>query len=327
MSTTASKPAATKKAAFTVAGADASKDSAPAPVRTASPTGTTAVTLGQMDISKFRMGTELKTGNQGDKYAELFYDDKRFTFDVAKLPDYARCPFKAGPAKNKDNVQLGDAWSIAVEISPEQAANWAAFEAWLLENCKKFMVEAYPPKNAKAPPVSEAEFARNFNSLVRPADVERGYPATIRMAVQHEPVDKNGNAKTMPKIFKAHLKEHPVTGKKCITKPVVGTIMDLDRGSAIAPVAALNRGVYFGGTGWGIKMPLSTAYVLTNCATASGPSVDTSGVEILDEETPEDDNLAKRQRTSDMVPFAGGYGGQFDDGGLAEANALLTASA
>ena len=60
--------------------------------------GQKVVTLGQMDINKFRLGTELKSGINGDKYVELFYDDARFTYDVCKLPEYARCPFKAGPA-------------------------------------------------------------------------------------------------------------------------------------------------------------------------------------------------------------------------------------
>lgn len=321
-----SKPAA--KPAFTVKGADPSKDTAPAPARMASTSGQKVVTLGQMDIGKFRLGTELKSGTNGDKYVELFYDDARFTYDVCKLPEYARCPFKAGPARSKETgKELGNAWSIAVEVTNEQVANWNEFETWLIENCKKFMHEAFPPKNAKAPPITEPEFARKFNSLVRGADVDKGYAATIRMAVQHEPVDANGNPRTMPKIFKAHLKENPTTGRKGITKPIAGTINDLDRGSAIVPVAALSRGIYFGGTGWGIKMPLSTAYVLTNCATSNGPSVDTSGVEIFDEETPDDDHLAKRQRNDEPFSGGGGFGGQFDDCGLGEAQALLTSSA
>lgn len=317
-----SKPAA--KPAFTVKGADPSKDTAPAPTRTASTSGQKIVMLGEMDISKFRLGTELKKGNNGDKYVELFYNDSRFTYEVCKLPNYARCPFKAGPYKNKETGQeQGSGWNIQVEITQEQLANYNEFETWLIEGCKKFMHEAFPPKNKSAPPITEAEFARNFNSLVRGADVEKSYAPQIRMAVQHEPVDANGNPRTMPKIFKAHLKENLNTGKKGITKPIAGTINDLDRGSAIVPVAALSRGVYFGGTGWGIKMPLSTAYVLTNCASSNGPSVDTSGVEIFDEETPEDDNVqVKRQRFEE--PFAGGD--QFEDG-LNEAQALLTASA
>ena len=128
-----SKP--TAKAAFTVKGADPSKDTAPAPARTASTSGQKVVTLGQMDIRKFRLGTELKTGTNGDKYVELFYDDARFTYDVCKLPEYARCPFKAGPAKSKETgKELGNAWSIAVEITNEQVANWNEFETWLIEN-------------------------------------------------------------------------------------------------------------------------------------------------------------------------------------------------
>ena len=46
-----------------------------------------------------------------------------------------------------------------------------------------------------------------------------------------------------------------------------------------------------------------------------------------DYESSEDDNvLVKRQRVDE--PFSGvGFGGQFDDGGLSEAQALLTSSA
>ena len=317
-----SKPAA--KPAFTVKGADPSKDTAPAPARMASTSGQKIVMLGELDIDKFRLGTELKKGNNGDKYVELFYDDARFTYEVCKLPNYARCPFKAGPYKNKETGQeQGSGWNIQVEITQEQLANYNKFETWLIENCKKFMHEAFPPKTDKMPPITEPEFVRKYNSLVKGADPAKGYAPQIRMAVQHEPVDTNGNPRTMPKIYKAHLKENPATGKKGITKPIAGTVNDLDKGSAIVPVAATSRGVYFGGTGWGIKTPLSTAYILTNCSTANGPSVDTSGVEIFDEETPEDDNVqVKRQRVDE--PFVGGD--QFDDG-LGEAQALLTASA
>ena len=317
-----SKPAA--KPAFTVKGADPSKDTAPAPARMASTSGQKVVMLGELDIDKFRLGTELKKGQNGDKYVELFYDDARFTYEVCKLPNYARCPFKAGPYINKETGQeQGSGWNIQVEITQEQLANYNKFENWLIENCKKFMHEAFPPKTDKMPPITEPEFVRKFNSIVKGADPTKGYMPQIRMAVQHEPVDANGKPRTMPKIYKAHLKENPATGKKGITKPIAGTINDLERGSAIVPVAATSRGVYFGGTGWGIKTPLSTAYILTNCSTANGPSVDTSGVEIFDEETPEDDNVqVKRQRVDE--PFAGGD--QFEDS-LNEAQALLTASA
>ena len=66
----------------------------------------------------------------------------------------------------------------------------------------------------------------------------------------------------MPKIFKAHLKENPSTGKKGITKPIAGSVNDLDRGSAIVPVAALSRAasILLRHRLGRVKMPLSTAY-------------------------------------------------------------------
>ena len=67
--------------------------------------------------------------------------------------------------------------------------------------------------------------------------------------------------------------------------------------------------------------------MLTNCAISNGLAVDTSGVEIFDEETPDDDHLVKRQRVDEPFAGGGGFGGQFDDCGLGEAQALLTASA
>ena len=320
----APKEAGAKKPWGAVNGADKTKDAAPPPQLAiadaagrqvpASSGGMAAVKIEDIDLSLMEVVGPVKDGQSGDKYVELKYNGQRLVIEFCKLPDFVRCPFKAGPAKTKEGAIIGDAWSIAVELTQEQYDKWLAFEQWLYENTKHLKDQAFPPKAGKPGKepkgMSDDDYEGKFNSLLRPADVDRGYKATLRLAVQHEPVDKQNKPRTMPKIFKAHLKTHPATGKLSITRPILGKIDDLDRNSAIVPVAALSRGVYFGGTGWGMKFPLATAYVLTNMSSNSGPAVDTSGVDILDEETPDDDNVppAKRIRASDDVPFQGGAG-------------------
>ena len=266
-----------------------------------------AVKIEDMDLALLEIVGDVKDGQSGDKYVELKYNGERLVLEFCKLPDYARCPFKAGPAKTKDGAVIGDAWSIAVELTPEQYDKWLAFEQWLYEHTKHLKDKVFPPRAGKAgreaKGMSDDDYEGKFNSLLRPPDVDKGYKPTLRLAVQHEPVDKQGRPRTMPTILKAHLRG------QAITKPVVGTIADLDKNSAIVPVAALSRGVYFGGTGWGVKFPLSTAYVLTNMASASGPAVDTSGVQILDEETPDDtdpalETMNKKQRTGDVTALS-----------------------
>ena len=140
--------------------------------------------------------------------------------------------------------------------------------------------------------------------------------------MEHKAINaKTGKPNRMARILKTHLKGAG------ITKPIAGTVADLTDNCAVAPVAGLNRGIYFTSVGWGMKFRLEEAYVLTNLGGTTGPAVDTSGVTILDEETPDDAigfsgapaltysdaSNNKRRGSDDVVPFPQLLG-QFDDG-------------
>ena len=279
------------------------------------------VTIDDLDLSKLSVGKDLQEGRNGDKFLELLYDGKRMVIAPCKLPDYVRCPFAAGPPKG--SAEPDASYSIIVEITVAQYDKWVALENWLIEHTKQFRDKAWgapAARGGKAPKgMSEDEYENKFKSIVRAANVEMGYKPNMRFFVEHKAMNaKTGKPNRLARILKTHLKG---TG---ITKPNAGTVADLTDNCAIAPVAGLNRGIYFTSVGWGMKFRLEEAYVLTNLGGTTGPAVDTSGVTILDEETPDDttgfggapaltysDN--KRRGSEDVVPFPQLLG-QFDDG-------------
>ena len=90
---------------------------------------------------------------------------------------------------------------------------------------------------------------------------------------------------------------HLLDGNKC-TRPKAGSVSDLARGAAVVPVIALVRGVYAGQTGLGCKFAGTAIDVLTNLQRTNEPAVDYSGVEFVDEETPDGTGAA----TSSAAP-------------------------
>ncbi len=307
--------AAAKAAPFTVAGADASKDKAPAPVRTAGKPGNQTVHIDDLDLTKIEIGTEVKKGNNGDKYVECKYDGGNFCIDFAEPPDFIRSPFKAGPPVNKDKQQLGNAWSISVEFTQERVDKWKKLEDMVIEHCLKLpRDECFPPKSERAPSVTDGEFVGKFNSILKPADLANGYPANFRLFVQHEAIDSTTKTpRTMPAIFTCKRKRDPDSDEWGITKAKRGSIEDLVAKSSIACVGQLSRGIYFGGTGWGMKFRLSQAYVYTNMTETSGPQINTSNVKILPDDS-EDEAEPPKKLLSTNEPFAGdGINDQFPD--------------
>jgi len=292
-----------KAAPFTVAGADATKDIAPAPVRTAGRAGNKTIHIDKLDVTKLEVGQEIKTGNNGDKYIELKYDGSNFCVDFAEPPDYVRSPFKAGPPINRDKQQLGTAWSISIEFTQDRADKWTAIENHLIEQCKKLpRDQIFPPKSSRTPSVTDAEFEGKFNSILKPADLVNGYPHGFRLAVQHEAIDSGtGQSRTMPTIFTCKRKQDD-KGEFCITKPKRGDVNNLVAKSAIACVGQLSRGIYFNPTGWGMKFRLAQAYVYTNMTETSGPQINLSNVKVIEDDS-EDEEPPKRLRTNE--PFAG----------------------
>ena len=272
----------------------AKDDGAPAPKKVAVG-GFATVLLQDLDVAKLSVGSELKEGANNSKYLELFYEGKRFELAICKLPDYVRSPFKCAAYTDKETGKvINSNHSISVELAPAQLAKYRELEAWLCDSVSAFREEAFPPKNGMAKATTHDDFVGKFNTLVK----QHGeYPPTLRIAVSHEPVDENGKARKLPNLQKCHLRED------AITRPVPAKVTDLVSNAAIVPVASFTRnGVYFTTTGWGVKLTLQAAHILSNMTAASGSQVDTSSVKVLDEETPEDDDDVHAAKSEDEEP-------------------------
>ncbi len=250
------------------------------------------VPLMKLDFDKIEFGTKVETGKQGDKFVRCTYDGgARLEISLAELPNYCRAPFPAGPPKTADGAQLGTAYSLAVELTPEQYDKWVAFEALVVKKLQPLRNELFPADaKKKKGGLTEENFADKYNTKLSPANVEKGYPAILRMHIETDP------DRPAPKIQLMHLLE----GNKC-TRPKVGSVEDLVARAAVVPVISLVRGVYAGQTGLGCKFAGTAIDVLTNLQISSAPEVDYSGVEFVDEETP------------DTAQVANGAAGSADD--------------
>ena len=243
-------PPAEEKTWGSVKGGNQVVDTTDAPSVKRAPT--TSVRLEDLDFDLLELGTEVKKGSAGDSFLELKYGGSRLclTFGELKPDKLVNTPFKAGPPKTKDGMPLGDAWSMSVEITPEQVKKYGEFEAWLIKNVKKFK-HALPQPKAKAgktaKELTDEEFENKLNSLVQPENHEKGWKAKFRVAVQHVPVDSNGNSRQMPTINITHQKDGG------FTRPRKGSVNDLEKNSAVVIMCGLSRGVYIGNTGWRAK--------------------------------------------------------------------------
>ena len=237
------------------------------------------IPLMALDLEKIKFGDKVETGKQGDKFVRCTYgpDDQRLEIAIATLPNYCRAPFEAGPPKMADGSQLGNQWSYSVELTPEQYDKWVAFEALVVKKLQPLRNDLFPAEaKKKKGGLTEDNFADKYNSKLTPPNVEKGYPANLRIFIETDP------EKPAPKIQLIHLLE----GNKC-TRPKAGSVSDLVRGEAVVPVIALVRGVYAGQTGLGCKFAGTAIDVLTNLQRTNEPAVDYSGVEFVDEETPD----------------------------------------
>lgn len=241
------------------------------------------VPLMKLDFTKLEFGTKVETGKQGDKFVRCTYDGgARLEISLAELPNYCRAPFAAGPAKTADGAQLGTASSMAVELTPEQYDKWVAFEALVVKKLQPLRNDLFPADaKKKKGGLSEENFADKYNTKLSPANVEKGYPALLRMHIETEP------DRPAPKIQLMHLLE----GNRC-TRPKAGSVDDLVSRAAVVPVISLVRGIYAGQTGLGCKFAGTAIDVLTNLQITNAPEVDYSGVEFVDEETPDSDRVA-----------------------------------
>ena len=259
------------------------------------------VPLMQLDLNKIEFGDKVETGKQGDKFVRCTYEGGRLEIALATLPNYCRAPFPAGPPKTSDGQQLGTAYGMAVELTPEQYDKWVAFEALVVKKLSPLRNELFPADaKKKKSGMSEEAFADKYNSKLSPPNVEKGYPANLRIFIETDP------ERPAPKIQLMHLLE----GNKC-TRPKVGSINDLVAKAAVVPVISLVRGVYAGQTGLGCKFAGTAIDVLTNLQITSAPEVDYSGVEFVDEETPDNATMPAGAGNGDDE---GDYGDEGDEG-------------
>ena len=81
------------------------------------------VLLEDLDLSKIDLGPKVDEG-KNDHFMRVFYDGQRLEIALAKLPNYCRAPFAAGPAKDKNGNLFGDnpdpPWGMAAELTDAQ---------------------------------------------------------------------------------------------------------------------------------------------------------------------------------------------------------------
>lgn len=273
-----------------------------------------AVKLMDIDTNKFQITPALREGSVGDRFLEVKYDANapmKVRFD--DLPNFRRWPFKVGPAM-KDGKPLGDSWSGAVDLSPEEYDHYASFEQHLADvlapRREELMLHTLTknPKTGKpVVPYTEDQFRlAHFKSQLKPADPDKGYKANMRIGVQHEPFGKDGKPRAMPKIWLTKL-----LGPNQWTRPKPGTVHDLEKGCAICAVIRVVRGIYFGNTGWGMRYTLDEAWIFTNKSAGSVSSIDTSHMQEVPD--PDDDEVKPEPETQ-VRPFMDDALVGYDDG-------------
>lgn len=246
------------------------------------------------DINKMKLGLgKVEVGKQGDRYVKVTLNDERVMLECCKLPTYTVSPFEAGPFKGSGGDGGGggtNTWSINVNISQEQYAEYSAFEDKLRDSLIEKRDEMFPHiKERTKKGMTKESFDEKFNRAAKGANLEKGYPATLRVVVPHETTDSLGKPLPMPNIQTCDM----LDDGKTITKRVPGTIDDLTARAAIVPVFKVVRGIYAGGVGWGMKLTLDYCLVIKNRSGNQGAEIDVSGVNELDETAEELDMKTK----------------------------------
>lgn len=232
----------------------------------------------------------VEDGRSGDKFRKIDLDLSRFTLGFCTVNAHTHIPFKAGPytapgAGDKDPAR--NAWQMLINITPEQFDAYSLFE----ENLKKANMdkrdELYPQvlakSGAKKVGMSKEMFEDKFNSVLKPADVEAGYPATMRVTVPHETEGFGGRVNVLPKIQTTNLNDNNTCSKRKL-----GSINDLNAKSAVVPTVNVVRGLYAGNQGWGIKLTLVNSLIILNKSGVASQEIDMSGVTELSDDDEED---------------------------------------
>lgn len=243
---------------------------------------TAAVTLVEnINKKKLTLG-KVEVGKQGDRFIKVLLDDERVLLGACKLPSFTRIPFEAGPFKGAggDGGGGGNSWTVNVNISQEQYAEYSAFEDKLRDSLVDKRDEMFPQIKEKTKKgMSKESFDEKFNRAAKEANLEKGYPATLRVVVPHEAVDSMGKPLPMPVVQTCNM----LDDDKTITKRVTGTLHDMTARAAVVPTFKVVRGIYAGNQGWGMKLTLENCVVIKNRSGDLGVPIDVSGVDELDE--------------------------------------------
>ena len=253
------------------------------------------VLIENIDVSKLEFGP-IEEGEK-DRYCRIKYDGGRFEFSFADLPNFARMSFKAGPFEgNKDTPRRdGDEkWSTRIELTPAQYDKWVAIEEKFNNDMEKHRVAAYPHDvKKKELPCSVEVFRSKFRTSVVAADLEKGYAASMKVAVEHEQGKQ-------PRVQRLHVLDGPNGEKEC-TRPKPGTIHQLVAKCAISGGGTIKRGGYFGNFGHGLKVTLTWADIVVNKQESAGPAPNYGGVKWSDVPTPDDDENEDQDAAEEPV--------------------------
>lgn len=273
--------------------------------------GTAPVQLMDFDFSKFQIKPELQEGSSGDKFMAVVYNNQRVSLTFDDLPSVRRSPFACSPWTDKSgNVSGSGAQTIHVEVSQEEYEKLLTLEKELFTRLSprrdELMAGTQHLKIKNGKPVkrlTEEEFADMFNSQIRPANVEKGWKATLRIGVQNAELNKDGKPKLQPDILTTKLK-----GELAWTKPKPGTTDDLCVNAALGGVVfEVFRGIYFGNNGWGMRFTLRATHVFTNLSGRAGPAVETSHMTVVPDSDDEDGTkpapLALKNEAAETRPF------------------------
>lgn len=268
-----------------------------------------------LDVSKAEIKPTLRDGSVSDKFLEFAYNGSRLNIKLGDLPDYRKAPFAAAAPKNAPDPVAGKVdFSFVVNLTPEEYDVYKKFEtdivAKLAPRATELMAHTFKKPAPGKPPktMSVAEFEEAWNSPLKPADPDKGYPATMRISVPTVAMTADGKPRSLPKIFTSKLK-----GPNAWTKPKPGTVEDLVRNAAVCPVISLFRGIYFGQVGAGMKFVLSSCFVFTNLSGNDGPALDTSHMTIVPDSDDEDDDVKPKTELA-LAPGEGDALAGYDDG-------------
>jgi hypothetical protein len=251
-----------------------------------------------LDLANAEIKPTLRDG-PSDKFLEFAYKGSRLNIKLGDLPDFRRAPFAAAAPKNAPDPRPGKSdFSFVVNLTPEEYDTYKKFEtdiiAKLAPRATELMAHTFKKPAPGKPPktMSVAEFEEAWNSPLKAADPDKGYPATMRISVPTVAMTADGKARTLPKIYTCKLK-----GPNAWSQPKEGTVGDLKAKAAVCPIVSLFRGIYFGQVGAGMKFVLSTCYVFTNLSGSKNPTFDTSHMNIVPDSEDEENEVSKPSKT------------------------------